>query len=294
MLTGAFARRKNIIDEHSAQKCSMLISYIVIPATILHSLQTDSGPETRLGFWFAFLLAIIYYILAVPLAALLIPKREGRPFALERLAAIVSNCAFMGFPLVRATLGVEATVYGTAYIAVFNLFIWAWAAISVGGKKPSVKNILLKPQLLSTAVGLVLFSFSIKLPDILNTGIKYIADLNTPLAMLVLGVFIAGADIKKTFSNPRIYRTVFIKNFLISILFVLVIALVHAESWITGTKAPIMAVIIMSAAPTAASTTAISAQYGQDNAYAAQLVASSTLVSIISIALVVLFSEWFV
>jgi predicted permease len=292
MSMGIFSRKKGMFSVETSENCSKILSDIVIPATMIYAFQGNSSAGAKSGFWLAFAMAALYHVITLFMANLMIPGKSGASSDLERVAAVAGNCAFMGFPLVRAALGEGALIYGTAFIAVFNLFIWAWSALLVGGEKPTLKNILLRPQIISVAIGLILFGFSIKLPDFALTCLKYTADLNTPLAMLVLGAFLAEADIKSALKNFRIYRAVFIKNFLSGSIFMLAMTAMQTGRWIPGAHVPLMTCVIISAAPTAVTAVFVSARYGRDSAYAAQLVAASTLFSLFSIALLVFLASF--
>ena len=55
------------------------------------------------------------------------------------------------------------------------------------------------PGIISLAIGLPLFLLSVKLPEPLGSAVDLIAGLNTPLAMVCVGVFIAGVNLKTAF-----------------------------------------------------------------------------------------------
>ena len=54
---------------------------------------------------------------------------------------------------------------------------------------------------------------------------NYVADMNTPLAMMVAGFSVAQADLGKMLRNPRIYFVSFIKLILLPVLMIGVLKL---------------------------------------------------------------------
>lgn len=50
---------------------------------------------------------------------------------------------------------------------------------------------------IATFIAVILFFLQIKIPSVLLDSMNYIADMNTPLAMMVAGFSVAQADIGK-------------------------------------------------------------------------------------------------
>jgi predicted permease len=51
--------------------------------------------------------------------------------------------------------------------------------------------LFINPGTVGLAVGLPLFLFSVQLPAVIGDPVKYISDLNTPLAMIIIGFYLA-------------------------------------------------------------------------------------------------------
>ena len=88
----------------------------------------------------------------------------------------------------------------TAYMTVFNILVWTHG-ILVMEKNANIKNAwrnLITPAVIAVFVGLVLFLFRIKLPEIIYSPVDMIASMNTPLAMIVAGCNIAQSNLKNS------------------------------------------------------------------------------------------------
>ena len=112
----------------------------------------------------------------------------------------------MGLPLAQAVLGGSGVAYASMFIAVFNLFNWTHGVASLRGEnKADLKKALMNPGTAGLAAGLFLFGFSLRLPPILLSPLSYLSDLNTPLAMIVIGVYISRVPLRELFSSRDLY-----------------------------------------------------------------------------------------
>ena len=95
------------------------------------------------------------------------------------------------------------------FIVLLNLLQWTYGASLLTGerKRLTLKELLLNPIMIGSILGLLLFvtGLGTKLPVILSGAISGVAALNSPIAMLVLGIYMAQASLKETFLSPRLY-----------------------------------------------------------------------------------------
>lgn len=63
-------------------------------------------------------------MLAAGVAKLSIHRGDKGKCAVARMSAMYSNCGFMAFPLISAVLGEIGVFYGSAFVGMFNLFLW--------------------------------------------------------------------------------------------------------------------------------------------------------------------------
>ena len=196
-------------------------------------------------------------------------------------AMVYSNCSFMAIPLLQAVVGSEGVFYGSAYIAVFNLFMWTHGVFLMSGERSmkAVRKALLNPGVLSVAAGLALFFTPFRFPYVVGQVTGYIASLNTPLAMLLTGIFISRSGIKTAFSDPKVYGISAVRLLLIPLLVLGVIwALPVART----------ACIISAACPCAASCSMFALRYKQDVSYSSKMITVSTLLSVLTLPLLIL------
>lgn len=110
--------------------------------------------------------------------------------------------------MISAVLGDTAVLYAAPFIACLNIFQATYGVSTLTDKKTTIniKKLLLLPFTVSFVIGLFLFFLPITLPQTLEDVITYSANLNTPVAMIISGVYLTRADIKSMLKNQKLYR----------------------------------------------------------------------------------------
>ena len=70
----------------------------------------------------------------------------------------------------------------------------------------SLKGVLMNPALISLAAGLVLFFLRVPRPDIVSDVLNTLSQLNTPVALLLSGAFLAKSDLLGALRKPEVWR----------------------------------------------------------------------------------------
>ena len=210
-----------------------------------------------------------------------------------RFAAIFSNAGFMGLPLEYAILGADGVFFGAMYVVVFNLVCWTWgvAVMCRGAKATNLRSILVNPGTVGVALGLPFFLFSVNPPEVVGRPIQMLADLNTPLAMIMVGWYLAEADLRPVLCRGAVYGVAALRLLVVPL--AVIGALVGLRACVP-TLNPVMAVAIATAAsaPVAALTTVIAARFDRDVTTATGLVSGTTLLSILTMPPIVGFALW--
>ena len=128
---------------------------------------------------------------------------------------------------------------------------------------------------------MILFFTQIHIPDTIAASMQYIADMNTPLAMMVAGFSVAHSDIKKICTNVQIYRIALTKLIIVPLVVLLFL-------WIAPFNADIAyPTLIASACPTGTTITMMSIRFDKNAAYASEIFSFTTVLSIITIPLII-------
>ena len=226
----------------------------------------------------------IYRIIIIILVSkLLFRDKEDPNNMINQFAAVYSNCGFIGIPLINSVLGSEGVFYLTAYMTVFNILTWTHGlSLMKGHFDPKLlKEGLTAPMVIGTFIAMILFFTQIHIPDTIAASMQYIADMNTPLAMMVAGFSVANSDIKKICTNVQIYRIALTKLIIVPLVVLLFL-------WIAPFNADIAyPTLIASACPTGTTITMMSIRFDKNAAYASEIFSFTTVLSIITIPLII-------
>lgn len=266
------------LSEHTSSQMSFLLLYVVSPCLVVECLQVTLSHDLLINLGKATLAFILTYLIFVPLSMPLFPSRDADTRPVLKFGVIFANTGFMGFPLIEAVVGPEALIYAAASMAVFTILQWSYGIGLMGGKV-SPRSMLVNPGIISILVGLVLLFTGLRPPAPVNAAISFLADMNTPLAMVVIGSQMARANIADTFRHYRLFEASVIRLIVMPAIIALVLLPFHLEPMLYCSA------VLLAAAPTAGVTSIFADQFHRNTAAAAQLVTLSTLLSIVTLPL---------
>ena len=280
---GAVLTKCGTITEQGSRTMTDVVLYAVTPCVIVNAFQREYEPRMLGGLLTALLAAFLSLGFSVLLAELMYRKKDVDRGVVLKFSLVFSNCGFMALPLQQAILGDDGVFYGAAYVAMFNIFMWTYGLLRMSGKrelKAALKAVV-NPGIIGTIVGIILFAFSIKLPAVPASSVSFLAALNTPVPMLVIGYHLVHANLRRVLTDKDAYIAMLFRLVLIPLAVMGVMILLRVDPVITT------ATVIAVSAPVAAFTTMMSTKYGHDTELSAGIVSASALFSLLTMPLVV-------
>lgn len=280
ILVGYFTVKKGMFTKESLGSITSFLLYIVTPCLIVSSfLSAESG---KLDGW-TMLLAVVLPALSIVISiavSYLFFRREplGRRRVL-RFSTVFCNVGFMGIPLVEGIVGSEGVLYGSFFIAVFNIFCWTYGYVMMGGGKVRLKALLLNPGVIGIVIGLPLYLLDVPVPALFVEPVELISALNTPLAMIVVGGYIAQVKLRAFVSDLAVYKMAVLRLVVAPLLYLALVWLLRPDETL------LMSTVIQAATPVAANCVLFAVQYGSDAELASKSVAVSTALSVVTIPL---------
>lgn len=278
-MVGFICHKTGIYTEKASRMTTDLLFYIVAPAIIIRSfVGMEYNREALKGFALALVGGAFFHIVGIVFATLLFNKGDKDTACIFKYACVYGNVGYMALPLVQAVLGDEGVFYCSVILVPFNTLSFTHG-VGIMKKKEaqskfSIKTLLLNPGVIGVTVGLPLFLLDINLPSVIYQPVSYIADLNTPLAMVMFGTYLATADWKTLFSDKRIFGSALVKIILMPIITIVGLKLMGFGG------ALLVAVVLSASAPTASNTVMFAAKYDRDTALASKV---TSLISVLSI-----------
>lgn len=285
MLAGFALFKSGKLTARGSKDIASLLLWLIIPAVLINSFCVEFSPEKLWEFLQSALLGALSLAVAIVIARLIFRKAP-----IDDFAAAFSNAGFIGIPLVQASIGPEAVFYLVGIIAMLNMLQWTYGVSILTGEKSatSIRNILFNPIMAGAAVGFLLFltGLGTKLPDVVSTTLNGIAAMNAPMAMLVLGSYLAQSDWRSMLLRGRLYWTSAVRLLVVPAATLLLFRLLPLP------REMLLTLFIASSAPIGANVAVYVQLHDMDYPYACQTVALSTLLSVITLPLMLMAADW--
>lgn len=207
VLVGVICDRIGWFTEKTGKACTDLLFYIITPSVIINSFFTreftkDSGIKLLIAVGCGFLLHFIAIAINTPLFS----KGNRDKNCVYKYGAIYGNVGYMTLPLTEALLGSEGVFYCSAVVMAFNVVSFTHGVFMMDkGKGFDAKKLILNPGVIAMLIGLPFFLFKVPLPELVTKPVDFIANTQTPVAMIVFGTFLSHTKLRSLFKHKKIF-----------------------------------------------------------------------------------------
>ena len=306
---GLIAGRADLMRTEATKDLSSLVFTVLTPALLFRTMSTVH--IERLDFK----PVAVYFAVAMLMgAAMLVWRGVNRHAVVVALAAIFSNTVAIGIPLIGLAYGKEGLVTLFTLISLHSLILLTLATVllevSVAqedaraaptgaqpGAEPvvqrhmamtvlaAVRNGLIHPVPLPIILGLLFAQTGWVMPDVLDRPLMLLANAMGPLALVLVGVTLAGARIGAQLKGAL--GLTFLKNLVLP-------ALVAALGLLLGLNGlPLTVMVVTASLPIGANVFMFSQRYNVAEELVTASVAVSTALSVLTISLVMAVVGWF-
>ena len=289
LIIGAVAYKARVISKEGTKQLSAVELKIVNPLMIFMSYQSDFDVSRLKGLMWTFILSAASFAVIIPLATLL-KRKSNESYSVERFSCIYSNCGFMGIPLINALYGSDGVLYLTAYITIFNLLVFTHGYMLMKEETDfsAFISAVKSPTIIAVFVGLICYVLNLRLGsipyvgDVFDSALQLVADMNTPLAMLIAGATAAQSNLLKAVRDKGILSTCFYKLLLLPMVIILLIAMLP-EGVPQMSK---LIVCIACACPAATTGTMFALLFDKNANRCSEIFALSTILSIATLPII--------
>ena len=299
-------KMRSVNTESAVKFLSVMLLYILQPFVTFDSfLNTAYDPEVLINIVivFVFTCVTIGAVLAVGSFAMRFTKFGKDVGGVIAYGGAFGNVGYMCIPFLQLMAPGDYVIilYATVSVVAFNLMAWTVGNFALTGDKRhiSLKRALLNPPTLSFILALPLFLLNLnflKAEGLTGAALKVVSgiqeviglfsDMVGPLAMVLLGLKLADIRFGELFADGRVYIATGIKLIFFPLFGVALTALM---SLFMNVESISLNLIAMTAMPCAQNVIMFSTLYDKDSALAAKEVTVSTLLSIVTIPVTLLF-----
>lgn len=289
-MVGFICHKVGIYTDKASRLTTDLLFYIVAPAIIIRSFcGMEYNRSALTGLLLALLGGILFHVIGIIFSKVLFNKGDKDTACIFKYACCYGNVGYMALPLAQAILGDEGVFYCSVILVPFNILSFTHGVGIMQKKdskgKISIKKLIVNPGVIGVAIGLPLFLLQVDLPQVIYAPVSYLADLNTPLAMVMFGTYLASADWKTLFSDKRIFGSALVKVILVPLITIGCLKLF-------GYGGTLLAACALSAsAPTASNTVMFAAKYDRDTALASKVTAFISVLSILTMPVMIAIAQ---
>ena len=209
--------KAKLLKAEDSKILSVTILYLIIPCVIINAFQIDYTPQTVKGLLIALAGSVMTQVILLIVVSIL-----GRVFHLNEVevaSIYYSNSGNLIVPIVMFILGKEWVLYGCVFMSVQLVFIWTHCK-KIISREPSYdwRKIVLNINMISIAIGIILFLTRIHLPAIIDNTLSAVGSMIGPASMIVTGMLFAGMDFKQIFANKRVYFVSFFRLIIVPVI----------------------------------------------------------------------------
>ena len=282
MTLGYLMYRNKMIDNCGAKSIGNLLIYVVLPCSILSSFINNNENISYKLLVYSIILSLIALIISIFVSSLLFKSNP-----IDNFGVSFSNAGFMGIPIIVSILGSKYVIYASSYIALLNILQFFYGQRLLSGKTVSKNKltILKNPLVISFSMGIIIYLINLPVPNIILEFAYSVANINSPLAMVLLGTYLAQIRGLNSFRNINLLVSSITRLIIIPLLTILVF-------WILNIKYEIILPIVICVSAPVGSNLAVYAQkLDKDYVYSVELISISTLLSLITMPLVLQFAN---
>ena len=287
MLVGIYGSKRKIITDEINTGLSEILVRICLPMLILSSFLVSYDEQVKINVYKSFLYSSLIFLLTIIISYIFVLPVKGEKKGILHFANIFTNTGFMGIPLLQMIYGPEGVIYGASYNVIFNLFLWTYGLALFKGsdsKESIFKKItssLMNSCILALSIGLIVLTFSLKVPEVIASTAKLVGGLTGPLSMLIVGVYVSKINFKEYLKDWTVLYGILTKLIIIPVVAILI------SKFLWDINLILKSILIQVAMPTATLGSIFAQKYDKLPDYTTVLIMIITICSVITIPIVI-------
>ena len=279
--------KAKLLNSEDSKILSIIVLYLIIPCVIINAFQVDYTPQTVKGLLIALAGSVMTQVILLIVVSIL-----GRVFHLNEVevaSIYYSNSGNLIVPIVMFILGKEWVLYGCVFMSVQLVFIWTHCKKIISRESTyDWRKIVLNINMISIAIGIVLFLTRIHLPAIINNTLNAVGSMIGPASMIVTGMLFAGMNFKQIFANKRVYFVSFFRLIIVPVIALFLIKCSQLSTFSSNGNKLMMIVFLAIITPSASTVTQMCQVYRNNSQYASAINVVTTLLAIVTMPLMVM------
>lgn len=280
MAVGIYGRKKNFIDDRVENGLNSILVNMILPMSIINSFYMEYDSTIIENCKKLIIFSLIIHTAGLVLSKFVFYKAGKKKQPVLRFMITFSNCAFMGFPILGSVYGDMGIFYASIFNTVFHIFVWTFGVALFNTDMPlkeSIRNIVRNKAIWSVIIGGVIFLGQIQLPQAINSVVKNLAAVTTPLSMIIIGSMLCTSNVKELLNDYSLYLVSLLRLVVIPLIIFAVLSFFNVDKILIAVPTLIMAM------PGAAICPVIANANDGDGILASKCVFMTNILSVITI-----------
>ena len=290
VVVGYVAGKLGYLGGDFDRQLSRLVINITCPALILSSAMTGTLPDRRFILPLLLISVITYAILTG--AAFLLPRYMTKKKADEGaigFALMFGNVGFMGYPVVASIFGHEAVFYAAVLNVVNTFAVFTIGTILITGKSEVEgshfqKKVLYSTPMLAAYLTMAIVALEINnIPEVISQPLTMLGNITVPAALLIIGSSMSNLPLRSLLGNGSVYATTLMR------LVVVPLAMYYLCRTLGFSETVVNINTVVIAMPVATYGTILCLRHEKDASLMTEVTFITTLCSMLTIPLLVMF-----
>lgn len=278
-------KRKMISLETNRQLVNLLLS-VFMPASLFMAFPGEFSEETLSLFFSGLVGGVVVMLLLILVSKVIFMKGvyKGELRYESQFAFVFNNATFLGYPIVATTFGETGVIAYCGFIIAFNVALFSYG-IWLFERRVTMKllfEVVKNPNIIAVLLGMVVYLTGLKLPSFATDAVSFVGNATTPLSVICVGYMLSRADFRKIIKKWRLILTCILQLVLAPVITFFALRLLHFPGEVVAVCTLIQAL------PTATSLGLFATKYNGNEIESSELVAISTLFSIVTLPVIVL------
>jgi predicted permease len=272
------------------KQLSKLVIDITCPALILSSAMTGQLPDRRYILPLLAISVITYVVLTA--VAFLLPRyltRQQQDEGVVGFALMFGNVGFMGYPVVASIFGHEAVFYAAVLNVVNTFAVFTIGTVLVTGSSEVEgsrfqKKVLYSTPMLAAYLTMAIVALEIdNIPAFVSQPLTMLGNITVPAALLIIGSSMSQLSLRTMLGNRTVYLTTLFRLVLLPVAVYYLTSLLGFSDFVVNINTLVIAM------PVATYGTILCLKYGRDTTVITEVTFITTLLSMLTIPLLVMF-----
>ena len=290
VIVGFVAGKLGYLGGDFDRQLSRLVINITCPALILSSAMTGQLPDRRYILPLLAISVITYVVLTA--VAFLLPRyltRQQQDEGVVGFALMFGNVGFMGYPVVASIFGHEAVFYAAVLNVVNTFAVFTIGTVLVTGSSEVEgsrfqKKVLYSTPMLAAYLTMAIVALEIdNIPAFVSQPLTMLGNITVPAALLIIGSSMSQLSLRTMLGNRTVYLTTLFRLVLLPVAVYYLTSLMGFSDFVVNINTLVIAM------PVATYGTILCLKYGCDTTVITEVTFNTTLLSMLTIPLLVMF-----